>query len=453
MHDRSAPIPLSTHRTPDPSRRRKSLLGKARTEQLVLLCLFVAGPVWSQRSPSPQSPTIEALSLQVAAGHSAAVDDFWSLMARQHTPLIEKDSGDYSLVTFLWRDNQQTKNVVVVTPLALINFNDAILQNLPGTDIWYKTYRMRNDARMSYRFAVNDSLVPFDQDPNFLARMKSWQSDSNNPRHFDVGMGITASVLELPGAPSDKWTRSSPAVIKGLLVKDNFSSEMLHNQRPVWLYTPANFDPTTSYPLLVFMDGDSYTTLVPIPTILDNLIAARAIPPVVAVLLGNAAGDAREAEMNCNKEWSDSLVKEVLPWLRTHRDQKFADGDVTIIGDSLSGLAAACAALDYPKVFGKVISQSGSYYRAPSGEEPEGLARQLAASPVIPVEFYLEVGLLETASIPSRDPSMLTANRHLRDVLMAKGNRVNYVEHYSGHEHLSWRATIADALIYALKPR
>ena len=426
---------------------------KARIVQLFTLCFLVATPMWPQSSVSPESPAILALSRQVAAGHVTAADDFWALIARQHTPLIEPDSGDCSLVTFLWRGDQQTKNVLVITPLALINFNDAMLQNLQGTDVWYKTYRMRNDARMSYRFAVNDSLLSFDQDANFFARMKSWQLDANNPRQFDAGMGITASVLELPGAPGDKWTRSSPTTAKGSVAKHDFSSEMLHNQRPVWLYTPASFDPGKSYPLLVIMDGDAYTSLVPMPTILDNLIAARAIPPVVAVLLGNASNDGREVEMNCNKKWSDSLVKETLPWLRTHHNLRFTDGNVTIIGDSLSGLAAACAARDYPTVFGKVISQSGSYYRAPAGQEPEWLARRIAAGPAIPVQFYLEIGLLETASIPSRDPSMLTANRHIRDVLMAKGNHVHYVEHYSGHEHLSWRATIADALIYTLKPQ
>jgi enterochelin esterase-like enzyme len=52
--------------------------------------------------------------------------------------------------------------------------------------------------------------------------------------------------------------------------------------------------------------------------------------------------------------------------------------------------------------------------------------------------------------LPNRDPSKLTANRRLRDLLLAKGNRVHYVEHFSGHEHLSWRATLADALICML---
>jgi enterochelin esterase-like enzyme len=44
---------------------------------------------------------------------------------------------------------------------------------------------------------------------------------------------------------------------------------------------------------------------------------------------------------------------------------------------------------------------------------------------------------------------MLAANRHLRDVFTAKGNRVHYEEHYSGHEHLTWRATIANALVWS----
>jgi enterochelin esterase-like enzyme len=201
------------------------------------------------------------------------------------------------------------------------------------------------------------------------------------------------------------------------------------------------------------MDGESYTTLVPIPKIVDNLITARAIPPVTAVLIGNGPDDARDREMNCNKVWSEALVGEVLPWLRLQQGLRFQDEKTVIIGDSLTGLAAACAAHDHPEAFPKVISQSGSYFRAPVGEEPEWLARHMARESTIPVQFYIEIGLLETASIPSRDPSMLTANRHLRDVLLAKGNRVHYVEHFSGHEHVSWRATIADALINTLNPK
>jgi hypothetical protein len=73
--------------------------------------------------------------------------------------------------------------------------------------------------------------------------------------------------------------------------------------------------------------------------------------------------------------------------------------------------------------------------------------RQFVRSKPPPINFYLEVGLLETAAIPSRDPRMLTSSRHLRDVLIAKGYRVDYHEHFSGHEHVAWRATFREGLI------
>jgi enterochelin esterase family protein len=125
-----------------------------------------------------------------------------------------------------------------------------------------------------------------------------------------------------------------------------------------------------------------------------------------------------------------------------------------VVGYSLGGLAAACAAIEHPSVFGAAIAQSGSFFRAPPSEEPEWLARHLAQNPRLPVHFVLSIGRFETAAIPSRDPSMLTASRHLRDVLLAKGYAVDYRELSSGHEHVAWRAVLADAIcnVFAKHP-
>jgi enterochelin esterase family protein len=190
-----------------------------------------------------------------------------------------------------------------------------------------------------------------------------------------------------------------------------------------------------------------YTTLVPTPTILDNLIHAGKIPAAVALFIGNASPEARDTELNCAGVWSEFLVKEAIPWIESSGHVRIGTKGVLIAGSSMGGLAAGCAAIDHPEVFGKVLAQSGSFYRAPAGEEPEFLARRLAQSKRLPVEFYLETGLLETAAIPSRDPSMLTASRHLRDVLIAKGYHVEFHDRFSGHEHVAWRATLSDGLI------
>ena len=146
----------------------------------------------------------------------------------------------YSLVTFVWHGSSDTRNVVVISPLALVNFDDAVMETVAETNVWFKTYRMRNDARMSYRFAVNDSLVPFEKEKRFFERMKSWKTDPQNRDTFDVGQGILASVLELQGFPSSKWTRDSDPSTKGKVTKSEFHSELLHNERPVWIYTPTN---------------------------------------------------------------------------------------------------------------------------------------------------------------------------------------------------------------------
>ena len=216
------------------------------------------------------------------------------------------------------------------------------------------------------------------------------------------------------------------------------------------IYTPAGFQATggTLYPLLVFSDGESYQSLIPTPTILDHLIASGAIPPIVAVFVDNAAS-VREHELNCSPQWGAYLATEIVPWLRSRYHITTDARRVAVVGYSLGGLAAACAAIEHPDVFGAAIAQSGSFFRAPPGEPPEWLARHLAQTSRLPVHFVLSIGRFETAVIPSRDPSMLTASRHLRDVLLAKGYAVDYRELSSGHEHVAWRAVLADAICNA----
>ena len=44
-------------------------------------------------------------------------------------------------------------------------------------------------------------------------------------------------------------------------------------------------------------------------------------------------------------------------------------------------------------------------------------------------------------------PNQLVANRHLRDVLRAKGYRVHYAEHGGKHDHAAWRDSFAEGLL------
>lgn len=414
---------------------------------MVVACSTSTAP--AQEQLQADSSAVRALLEKAAQNNQQGIEEFWNRLKVSGAPVVEAIAGEphESLVTFFWRGDRDTKNVVVISPLALVDLQGAKMHEIPGTEIWYLTYRMRNDARMAYRLAPNDSLVPFEAEPNLFARMSKFQRDSLNPKTFDYGGNMLASLLELPEAASDTWIHVRPDIPHGTLKERKLSSARLKNERTVWIYTPPGYDTAKSYPLLVVMDGESYTSLVPTPVILDNLIHDGKIPPVAALFLGNASPQARDAELNCSDSWGDFLVEEAIPWTVTTEPLRVGAKNVLVAGSSMGGLAAACAAVQHPEVFGKVLAQSGSFYRAPAGQEPEWLARHLAQSPRLPLDFYLEIGLLERSAITSRDPSMLTASRHLRDVLIAKGYQVDFEGLYSGHEHVAWRAAFAVGLI------
>ncbi|MFP6583237.1 MAG: hypothetical protein VCD00_11885, partial [Candidatus Hydrogenedentota bacterium] len=61
-----------------------------------------------------------------------------------------------------------------------------------------------------------------------------------------------------------------------------------------------------------FFDLSIYTTVVPTPRILNNLIHAKKIPPVVAVFVGNAKG-MRNDELPCNDDFIDFVSTELMP--------------------------------------------------------------------------------------------------------------------------------------------
>ncbi|HET6853900.1 MAG TPA: hypothetical protein VFH46_16475, partial [Pyrinomonadaceae bacterium] len=64
------------------------------------------------------------------------------------------------------------------------------------------------------------------------------------------------------------------------------------------------------------------------------------------------------------------------------------------------------------------------------------------------------MGLLENLSVARPDsPTNLIANRHLRDVLQAKGYSVELQEINGGHDFFNWQASLADGLISLLNTK
>jgi len=183
------------------------------------------------------------------------------------------------------------------------------------------------------------------------------------------------------------------------------------------------------------------------------------IPPLVAVMVDNPN---RWRELSCNSAYADFLAQEIVPWARANYHVTDRPDQTIIGGSSLGGLQAACVGLKHSDVFGNVLSQSGAFAWKPDGEkEWEWLSRQFAASPRLPLRFSFEAGLLEGVwwwrdlmakppnALPANliDPTLLAANRNLRDTLQSKGYPVHYSEFNGNHGSLNWRRTLASHLI------
>ena len=404
-----------------------------------------------------QSSRLARVVEEIAQGDLTAIDRFWGEASKQGTPLVEPIEGDLEnvLVTFLFRGNEDVKNVVVCVNNGLWgDIPTNRMERLGETDIWHKTYRFRRDARFTYSLSVNDSLASLRDVKDveeWVKRSATWRTDPLNPLKFP-SYPRPLSVVELPGAPPQYWVEAKPDVPKGKVQAHKIKSSILGNERTVWIYTPSGYDPVgTQYGLLLLFDGGAYINWVPTPTILDNLFSEGRIPPLVALMVSHPDQPTRDRELTCSDSFTRFLVEELKPWLHAICHVTEDPGLTVIGGSSYGGLGAAYAAFRHPDIFGNVLSQSGGFmYSPPEESEPEWLIRQFASSPALPIRFHVDAGLMEDWSLEGTAPSILMTNRHFRDVLLAKGYSVHYQEFNGGHEYLNWRGTLADGLIALL---
>lgn len=247
---------------------------------------------------------------------------------------------------------------------------------------------------------------------------------------------------------SAQWDIPKSDCPKGSLSQHHFLSGMLGNKRDVWVYLPASYKWLDGpYPLLIVFDGEAYTSeLISAPTVLDNLIAQKKIPPLVAIFVGSINQKTRNKELPCYARFAASLNNELVPWISKRYFVTKNPALTVLAGSSYGGLAAAYAALSFPKRFGNVLSQSGAYWWSPSESSHEPWLISLYEKyPKAPINFYLDVGDQEMSE---SDPiTMLELNRRFHVLLKNKGYRVTYQEFSGGHEYECWKKTFPDGLI------
>lgn len=387
----------------------------------------VAGSVWSR------------LTTAAEAADEAEVRRLTECLRGLEGPVVEPGTTPGHLtVTFLLEDEgfEEVQLVSNVTAVQVAGIEEdpgslGVMARPEGSALWGVSMDVPADVRVPYRFRVT---LPGDS--------TEWRLDPRNPRVYEDRWPVRfqSSELALPAAPPQPWREWVEATGRW--------EEHPVGGREVSVYLPPLLAPGA--PVVLALQRVSFVQILPTARLVDHLVERGLIEAPLVLSVDLADG----GEAGAYRTDVTFLADTLLPWARARWDLAAEPSGVVATGTSRRGLVAAIAGFDRPDAVGKVLALSGSFHWSPPGEEREWLARRVAVEPTQPVEFFLAAGSLETVvTAGNRGHYMLSTNRHLRDVLRARGNRVVYREFGGGHDELGWQTPLALGLSELLAAR
>jgi hypothetical protein len=210
--------------------------------------------------------------------------------------------------------------------------------------------------------------------------------------------------------------------------------------RTVAVYVPAQYVAGTTAPFIVGADGPDQSLF----TALDNMIAEKRVPPMIAISIGNGSGDAQGSERGLEYDtmsgrYAEFVETEVLPLVERQYNVKLTrdpDGRATM-GGSSGGSAAFIMAWYRPDLYHRVLAYSITAINQEwphSDETPHGAwgfhENIIANSPVKPIRVWLEVGdrdFLNPNVMRDGMHDWVVASENMAKALAAKGYHHQFV--------------------------
>jgi enterochelin esterase family protein len=233
--------------------------------------------------------------------------------------------------------------------------------------------------------------------------------------------------------------------------------------RRVAVYVPQQYVPGTIVPVIVGADGPDQTLF----TALDNLIAQKRVPVMIAVSIGNGSGDGQGSQRGLEYDtmsglYAEFVETEVLPLVEKQykvRITKDPDARVTM-GCSSGGSAAMAMAWYRPDLYHRVLTYSGTYVNQqyPYNPETPGGAWEFHRSlipktPVKPIRIWMHVSDRDNYSESDGMHDWVLANQNMARELAAKGYKYQFVfSRNSGHcDRTVKQQTLPNALEFVWK--
>ncbi len=391
------------------------------------------------------SPAISSIRKLSRYDKAVAISDLIEKGYRQGFPLIEKDSlySDYVFATFIYVDttHQYEIKFEVFGIYDEHRFGDRKLYRLDSTNVYYRSYMIPNDLCLAYRFILSDTVTG----------EKQIIADPLNKNLTPTGerKDFSWSVLDLRTNESDWYTKRLDDVGSKL---DTFeiTSNLLNNTREIYVYLPVDYGKTNKkYPVIYFFDQFIYLNRIEVPNILDNLTHEDRIEPMVAVFISNPTNTSRDYELPMNPIFKNFVITELMPQIK-NRYRITGKRDETIIaGMSYGGLAATYIAFDCDSVFGKVLSQSGSFWRDTIGDiqyakmyRTDFMINRFIKEEKRDIKIFLDWGLQEDM--------VYGANRKFIRILDQLHYDFEFIEFNGWHDWSNSRKTFPVGLMYLL---
>ena len=229
------------------------------------------------------------------------------------------------------------------------------------------------------------------------------------------------------------------------------------------MYVPQQYVPGTVAPFIVGADGPDQMLF----TTLDNLIAQKRVPVMIAISIGNGSGDAQGSQRGLEYDTMSGLYaqfveSEVLPLVEKQynvRLTKDPNARVTM-GCSSGGSAALAMAWYRNDLYQRVLTYSGTYVNQqwPYNPETPGGAWEfhktlIPNSPAKPIRIWLHVSDRDNFSESDGMHDWVLANQLMAKALAGKGYKYQFVfARNAGHcDRGVKQQTLAQALEWVWK--
>jgi iron(III)-enterobactin esterase len=212
-------------------------------------------------------------------------------------------------------------------------------------------------------------------------------------------------------------------------------------ERHVYVYIPKQLVSGTPAPFMVVQDGHSYVKRM--VNLMDNMIAAKRLPPMVLVFADSGGSDAQGSERGLEYDtvsdrYSNWVEQELLPAVTQRYGVTFTtnpDGRGTL-GGSSGAAAAFTMAWFHPERYHKVLSYSGTFVNQAWPVDPqtprgawEYHDHLIAKSVKKPIRIWMEVGEKDNRfdNPEATWHNWPLANNRMAAVLKKKGYDYRYV--------------------------